>query len=160
VVLRTPDKKGKPRPPIARVTVDKPPLAAPNAEGVDIIALPVSGTSRPVEVAADEVAGIESVVDGASPETTKLRTGLEVKLEKARKRLNRAQALRLWEAAEGLTEWDSEFGGTLAASLHKLAGGDPPGIATSDPVAMPLCEIARDIAPVFALWGGCRRRPV
>jgi hypothetical protein len=74
--------------------VDKLPLAAPNAKGVDVIALPVSGTSRPVEVAADEVADIESVVDGASPETTKLRTGLEAKLEKARKRLNRAQGYR------------------------------------------------------------------
>ena len=65
VVLRTPDPKGKARPPITRVTVDKLPAAAPNAKGVDVIALPVAGAAKPVEVPADQVAGIEPVASGA-----------------------------------------------------------------------------------------------
>ncbi len=94
VVLRTPDAKGKARAPIARVTVAKLPPAAPNAKGVDVIALPVAGRSKPVEVPADEVAGIEPVATGADPDTAKLRAGLEAKLAKARKRLARAQGYR------------------------------------------------------------------
>ena len=38
-----PTRKGKARAPIARVTVAKLPPAAPNAKGVDVIALPVAG---------------------------------------------------------------------------------------------------------------------
>lgn len=94
VVLRTPDAKGKARAPIARVTVAKLPPAAPNAKGVDVVALPVAGRSKPVEVPADEIAGIEPVATGADAETAKLRAGLEAKLEKARKRLARAQGYR------------------------------------------------------------------
>jgi len=94
VVLRTPDPKGKARPAITRVTVDKLPAAAPNAKGVDVIALPVAGAAKPVEVAADEVAGIEAVSSGASAETAKLRTALQAKLEKAKKRVARAQGYR------------------------------------------------------------------
>ena len=94
VVVRAPDGKGKARAPIARVTVAQLPPAAPNAKGVDVIALPVAGRAKPVEVAADEVAGIEPLASGASPDTAKLRAGVEAKLEKARKRLARAQGYR------------------------------------------------------------------
>jgi hypothetical protein len=94
VVLRTPDARGKARAPIARVTVAQLPPAAPNAKGVDVIALPVAGKSKPAEVAADEVAGIESVATGTSADTAKLRSGIDAKLAKARKRLARAQGYR------------------------------------------------------------------
>jgi hypothetical protein len=94
VLLRTPDDKGKARAPIARVTVSKVPAAAPNAKGVDVVAVPVAGSSKPVEVPADQVAGIEAVATGTNPDTAKLRAGLEAKLEKARKRLARAQGYR------------------------------------------------------------------
>lgn len=94
VVLRTPDAKGKARAPIARVTVAQLPPAAPNAKGVDVVALPVAGRSRPVEVPADEIAGIEPVATGSGADTAKLRAGLDAKLEKARKRLARAQGYR------------------------------------------------------------------
>lgn len=86
--------QGKPRPPITRVTVDKLPEATPNARGVDVIALPVAGAAKPVEVAAADVAGLEPVSSGASADTAKLRTGLEAKIEKAKKRLARAQGDR------------------------------------------------------------------
>jgi hypothetical protein len=94
VVLCTPDPKGKARAPITRVMVDKLPDAAPNAKGVDVIPLPVAGAAKPVEVAAADVAGIEPVASGASADTAKLRTGIEAKLEKAKKRLARAQGYR------------------------------------------------------------------
>jgi hypothetical protein len=94
VVLRAPDPKGKPRAPITRVTVDKLPTAAPNAKGVDVIALPVAGAAKPVEVAASDVAGIEAVSSGTSDDTVKLRTVLEAKREKAKKRVARAQGYR------------------------------------------------------------------
>lgn len=93
VVLLTP-AKGKPRAPIARVTVDALPAATPNAKGDDMIALPVAGRSKPVEVAAAEIAGIEPVATGSDPATTKLRAGLEAKLARARKVLARAQGYR------------------------------------------------------------------
>jgi hypothetical protein len=94
VVLRTPDAKGKAPPPIARVTVAKLPAAAPNAKGIDVIAVPVAGASKPIELPADQVAGIEPVATGTDPDTVKLRTGLQAKLEKAQKRLKRAQGYR------------------------------------------------------------------
>jgi len=93
VVLRTP-AKGKARPPIARVTVATLPPAAPNAKGDDVITLPVAGARKPVVVAASEVTGIEPVATGSDPATVALRTGLEAKLAKARKRLARAQGYR------------------------------------------------------------------
>jgi hypothetical protein len=94
VVLRLPDTKGKARAPITRVTVDKLPAAAPNAKGVEVVTLPVAGAAKPVEVPADQVAGIEAVADGTSADAVKLRTGLQAKLEKAKKRLARAQGYR------------------------------------------------------------------
>ena len=66
----------------------------PNAKGVDVIALPIVGAAKPVEVAAADVAGIEPVSSGASADTAKLRAGLEAKLEKAKKTLARAQGYR------------------------------------------------------------------
>lgn len=93
VVLRTPDAKGKARAPIARVTVAKLPPAATNAKGVEVVAVPVAG-GKPVELPADEVAGIEPVASGSSPDTAKLRGDVEAKLAKARKRLARAQGYR------------------------------------------------------------------
>jgi hypothetical protein len=93
MVLRTP-ATGKARAPITRVTVDKVPPATPNAKGDDVIVLPVAGRTRPVEVAVADVAGIEPVATGSNPEIVKLRTVLEAKLEKARKRLARTQGYR------------------------------------------------------------------
>ena len=93
VVLLTPDAKGKPRAPIARVTVAALPPAVPGAKG-DVVALPVAGRAKPVEVAADQIAGIEPVGTGTSAETVKLRSGIEARLAKARKQLARAQGYR------------------------------------------------------------------
>jgi hypothetical protein len=54
----------------------------------------VAGASKPVEVAADDVSGIEPVATGSHPDTAKLRAGLQSRLEKARKQLARAQGYR------------------------------------------------------------------
>jgi hypothetical protein len=94
VAVLAPDPKGKARPPITRVTVAAPPAAAPNAKGTDVIALPVAGRPKPVEVPADQLVRIESVASGADPATAKVREGLNKALEKARKQLARAQGYR------------------------------------------------------------------
>jgi len=91
VVLKTPGGGGKPRPPVTRVTVATLPAPSPNKAGVDVLALPVAGQKKPVEVPAAEVAGIEPVATGTSDQTVALRKALEAKLERARRRLERAQ---------------------------------------------------------------------
>jgi hypothetical protein len=91
VVLRTPGAGAKARPPITRVTVSTLPAPTPNKAGVDVIALPVAGQKKPVEVPAADVASIEPVATGTSDQTVALRKGIEAKLDRARRRLARAQ---------------------------------------------------------------------
>jgi hypothetical protein len=94
VVLLAPDPKGKERSPITRVTVAALPAPAQNAKGADVIALPVAGRAKPLEVPADQVAGIEPIATGTSATTAKLRAKLEARIEAARKTLERAQGYR------------------------------------------------------------------
>lgn len=94
VAILAPDPSGKARPPITGVTVAAPPPAAPNAKGTDVIALPVAGKPKPVEVPADQLVRIESVATGTDPATAKVREGLNKALATARKQLARAQGYR------------------------------------------------------------------
>jgi hypothetical protein len=146
VVLRTP-AKGKARAPIARVTVDKLPAAAPNAKGVDVIALPVAGRSKPIEVAADDVAGIEPIATGAAPETAKLRGALEAKLVRAQKVLKRAQGYRTFavevvDFLERLRTRNTQFSagtypghswGEFSVDVFLSVGEDKQGFYNVDP---------------------------
>jgi hypothetical protein len=91
VVLKTPGAGGKARAPITRVTVATLPAPTANKAGVDVVALPVAGQAKPVELPAADVAGIEPVATGTSDQTVALRKALQTKLEKARRRLDRAQ---------------------------------------------------------------------
>ncbi len=73
-------------------------------------------------------------------------------VERVERDPNSALSLRISAVAEDLCGWSKDAGTTLAAGLRADAGGERPQIATTDPVARPLSEIARDIAPVFSLW--------
>ena len=94
VAILAPDPAGKPRSPITGVTVATPPPSAPNAKAVQVVALPVAGRPKPVEVPADQIVRIESVESGSDPATVKLRESLGKALDKARKQLARAQGYR------------------------------------------------------------------
>jgi hypothetical protein len=61
-------------------------------------------------------------------------------------------SIRLSEIAEKLAAWRPTVGKTYVGAIRDVAGVPQPEIDTQDPVAEPLCEIARDVAPVFALW--------
>jgi hypothetical protein len=173
VVLRSPDGKGKARAPIARVTVAALPPAAPNAKGVDVIALPVAGKSKAVEVPADEIAGIEPVASGASPDTAKLRTGIEAKLEKARKRLARAQGYRTFavEVVDFLerlrtrnTTWlagtyPSHSWGEFSIDIFLNVGEDKQGFYRVDPTETFFDDL-NDTALEDGPWGTFQWRAV
>jgi hypothetical protein len=98
IVLLAPGAGSKPRPPITRVTVDKLPSPVPNAAGVDVLKLPVAGSTKPVEVPANQVVGIENVASGTDPATVKLRDKLKAALERAVKRMHAAQGYRTFSA--------------------------------------------------------------
>lgn len=119
VVLLAPDG-AKPRAPITRVTVATLPAATPNAAGTDVLVLPVAGAKKGVEVPSDRVVGIESVQTGTDPATVKLRTQLTAALEKAVKRMERAQGYRTF-AVEVV-----DFLKRLAARNSHFVGGTYP----------------------------------
>jgi hypothetical protein len=99
VVVRTPGPDGKPRRPITRVTVDALPPPVRSAAGVDVLQLPVAGSTKPVELPAADVVRIESVAGGTDQATVKLREKLIAALEKATKRMRAAQGYRAFASS-------------------------------------------------------------
>lgn len=94
VVLISPGPGGKARAPITRVTVDTLPSPVTKTSGAVVLQLPVAGSAKPVEVAASDVAGIESVAAGTDPATVKLRDKLTAALERAIQWMHIAQGYR------------------------------------------------------------------
>lgn len=94
VVLLSPGPGGKARAPITRVTVDTLPSPVTKPSGAVVLQLPVAGSAKPVEVAASDVVGIESIAAGTDPATVKLRDKLTAALGKAIKWMHVAQGYR------------------------------------------------------------------
>jgi hypothetical protein len=120
VVLLTPGPAGKARAPITRVTVDTLPAPVAKPGGTTVLQLPVAGSTKPVEVAASDVVGIESVASGTDPATVKLREKLTAALEKAVKWMHIARGYRTFSAPV------ADFLGRLKTRNAKFVAGTYP----------------------------------
>jgi hypothetical protein len=120
VAVRAPGPDGKPRRPITRVTVATLPPPIRSAAGVDVVPLPVAGSTKPVEVPAADIVRIESVAAGTDQATVKLREKLIAALERATKRMRAAQGYRAFASSV------VEFLARLRARNRRFVAGTYP----------------------------------